>query len=66
MRIQDLPDELEIDTTRTAAIRQIGNAVPPTIGEVFGRAIAQAVGEEPRAKARPPKARAGARFKAAA
>lgn len=47
MRIQDLPDELEIATTRTSAIRQIGNAVPPTIGEVFGRAIAQTVCGQP-------------------
>ncbi|HEX6782170.1 MAG TPA: DNA cytosine methyltransferase [Solirubrobacterales bacterium] len=66
MRVQDLPDELEIDTTRTAAIRQIGNAVPPTIGEVFGRAIAQAVCEKPRAKVKVPRAKAGARLKAAA
>jgi DNA (cytosine-5)-methyltransferase 1 len=43
MRVQDLPDELTIDATRTTAIRQIGNAVPPLIGEVFGRAIADAV-----------------------
>jgi DNA (cytosine-5)-methyltransferase 1 len=43
MRVQGLPDELEIDTNRTAAIRQIGNAVPPVIGEVFGRAIARTV-----------------------
>jgi site-specific DNA-cytosine methylase len=63
MRVQDLPDELEIDTTRTSAIRQIGNAVPPTIGEVFGRAIAQAVIEESSAKV---KAQADASLKAAA
>jgi DNA (cytosine-5)-methyltransferase 1 len=43
MRAQDLPDELEIEAARTPAIRQIGNAVPPTIGEVFGQAIARAV-----------------------
>lgn len=43
MRVQDLPDELEVDAPRTVAIRQIGNAVPPTIGEVFGTAIAQAI-----------------------
>jgi DNA (cytosine-5)-methyltransferase 1 len=66
MRIQDLPDELEIDSTRTSAIRQIGNAVPPAIGEVFGRAIAQAVCEVPRAKVDAPKAKAGTRLKAAA
>lgn len=45
MRIQDLPDELEVDAPWTAAIRQIGNAVPPTIGEVFGRAIAGGVSD---------------------
>jgi DNA (cytosine-5)-methyltransferase 1 len=44
MRVQDLPDELEVNAARTVAIRQIGNAVPPTIGEVFGRAIAEALG----------------------
>jgi site-specific DNA-cytosine methylase len=43
MRVQDLPDELTIDAARTTAIRQIGNAVPPLIGEVFGRAIADAI-----------------------
>ena len=43
MRIQDLPDTLKIDDTRTAAMRQIGNAVPPRVAEVFGLAIVQAV-----------------------
>jgi DNA (cytosine-5)-methyltransferase 1 len=51
MRVQDLPDRLEIDAPRTVAIRQIGNAVPPTIGEVFGLAIARAVGDEGKALA---------------
>jgi DNA (cytosine-5)-methyltransferase 1 len=43
MRIQDLPDELELDAVRSIAMRQIGNAVPPTIGKLFGVAIAEAV-----------------------
>jgi DNA (cytosine-5)-methyltransferase 1 len=43
MRVQDLPDDLEIDAPRTVAMRQIGNAVPPMIGEVFGVAISKAV-----------------------
>ena len=43
MRIQDLPDTLKINDTRTAAMRQIGNAVPPRVAEVFGLAILRAV-----------------------
>lgn len=43
MRIQDLPDDLEIDHPRTVAMRQIGNAVPPTIGRVFGAALVPCV-----------------------
>ena len=43
MRVQDLPDYLTIDAPRSAAMRQVGNAVPPTVAEVFGRAILQAV-----------------------
>jgi DNA (cytosine-5)-methyltransferase 1 len=40
-RAQDLPDWLEIDQPRSVAMRQIGNAVPPTIGRVFGLALAR-------------------------
>lgn len=43
MRIQDLPDDMVIETNRTAAMRQVGNAVPPRVAEVFGRAIACAI-----------------------
>lgn len=43
MRIQDLPDDMVIDTNRTAAMRQVGNAVPPRVAEVFGRAIANVI-----------------------
>lgn len=43
LRIQDLPDDMVIDTNRTAAMRQIGNAVPPRVAEVFGRAIARTI-----------------------
>jgi DNA (cytosine-5)-methyltransferase 1 len=53
MRIQGLPDELEIDAPRTVAMRQIGNAVPPRIGEVFGRAIAEAVSDTSGSVAKP-------------
>ena len=44
-RIQDLPDSLCIDAPRSVAMRQIGNAVPPLIGETFGLAIARALCE---------------------
>lgn len=40
-RAQDLPDWLEFPHPRTVATRQIGNAVPPTLGRVFGLAIAR-------------------------
>jgi DNA (cytosine-5)-methyltransferase 1 len=43
MRIQDLPDSLIINAPRTSAMRQIGNAVPARIGEIFGRALVNAV-----------------------
>jgi DNA (cytosine-5)-methyltransferase 1 len=43
MRVQDLPDIMRIDGTRTGAMRQIGNAVPPAVAEAFGVAIARAV-----------------------
>jgi DNA (cytosine-5)-methyltransferase 1 len=43
MRVQDLPDELELDAPRSIAMRQIGNAVPPTVGHVFGMAIARVI-----------------------
>jgi DNA (cytosine-5)-methyltransferase 1 len=43
MRVQDLPDSMRIEATRTGAMRQIGNAVPPTVAHVFGLAIARAV-----------------------
>lgn len=45
MRIQDLPDSMIIDAPRSGAMRQIGNAVPPLLAEVFGRSIRQAVCE---------------------
>lgn len=44
MRIQDLPNELEIDAPRTTAMKQVGNAVPPRIGYVFGRALLHCIG----------------------
>lgn len=45
MRVQDLPDSMNIACHRTAAMRQIGNAVPPRVAEVFGAAIARTVCE---------------------
>lgn len=45
MRIQDLPDSMNIDDHRTAAMRQIGNAVPPRVAEAFGAAIARTMCE---------------------
>ncbi|MFK9004753.1 DNA cytosine methyltransferase [Pseudomonas pergaminensis] len=35
-RIQTFPDHIEFSGSRRSAIKQIGNAVPPAIGELFG------------------------------
>ena len=40
-RLQTFPDCYEIVGSRLAAQRQIGNAVPPLLGEVIGRAIGE-------------------------
>jgi len=66
MRIQKPSRRVGNRHERTAAIGQIGNAVPPAIGEVFGRAIAQAVIEEPSTNVKAPKTKAGEGLKAAA
>jgi DNA (cytosine-5)-methyltransferase 1 len=48
-RIQTFPDKFRFSGTRSDAFRQIGNAVPPLLGEAAARALtAQAV--EPRSK----------------
>jgi len=40
-RLQTFPDDYEIAGSRLAAQRQIGNAVPPLLAEIIGRAISQ-------------------------
>jgi DNA (cytosine-5)-methyltransferase 1 len=45
-RVQGLPDTLTVEGSRSAAMRQIGNAVPPVIGEIFGRRLLRCVKED--------------------
>lgn len=45
-RIQALSDKLVFDCDRSAAMRQIGNAVPPPIGEIFGSYLLDHLGED--------------------
>jgi len=45
-RIQALSDKLVFDCDRSAAMRQIGNAVPPPIGEIFGTYLLDHLGED--------------------
>lgn len=40
-RLQTFPDDYEIVGSRLAAQRQIGNAVPPLLAEIIGRAIGE-------------------------
>jgi len=42
-RLQTFPDDFELDGTIEQQWRQIGNAVPPLLGEVLGRAIADSL-----------------------
>jgi DNA (cytosine-5)-methyltransferase 1 len=47
-RLQCFPDEWGIQGAATSARRQLGNAVPPPVGELLGRAIfLQLLGEKP-------------------
>lgn len=41
-RIQTFPDDFRFAGTRSHAFRQIGNAVPPALGEAVGRALLRA------------------------
>lgn len=42
-RLQTFPDEFRFDGPPSAAFRQIGNAVPPQLGFVIGRAIRESL-----------------------
>lgn len=54
-RIQGFPDFWKFSGKKTAACRQIGNAFPPPVAAVIGKAIAAALeGKYPAASARPP------------
>jgi DNA (cytosine-5)-methyltransferase 1 len=51
-RLQCFPDEWEIAGSQTSARRQVGNAVPPPLGELLGLEIRRQIrGESPRSKA---------------
>lgn len=47
-RLQGLPDEFWISGSWKAATRQLGNAVPTTIGEIMGKAVMKII-DRPRA-----------------
>jgi DNA (cytosine-5)-methyltransferase 1 len=50
-RLQGFPDDWKIEGSATAARRQLGNAVPPPIGELLGLEIRrQLLGQRPRPK----------------
>ena len=46
-RLQTFPDEYLFPSTRTQAMRQLGNAVPVKLGEVVARSVAAALGAGP-------------------
>jgi DNA (cytosine-5)-methyltransferase 1 len=47
-RIQTFPDDFRFSGSPSAAFRQIGNAVPPVIGETIGGAILESLGKRER------------------
>ena len=47
-RLQSFPDAVEFCGTQTSQYRQIGNAVPPPLGEAIGRAVFAALYGDPR------------------
>ena len=42
-RIQTFPDDFYFENSRTAAFKQIGNAVPPLLSKAFGKVIMNAL-----------------------
>jgi DNA (cytosine-5)-methyltransferase 1 len=53
-RVQTFPDHFRFAGTRSHAWRQIGNAVPPALGEAVGRALLAAGKKKPLTKTRRP------------
>jgi DNA (cytosine-5)-methyltransferase 1 len=52
-RIQTFPDSFRFAGTRSHQFQQIGNAVPPALGEVIATAVLDAIGTDPVAGHRP-------------
>jgi DNA (cytosine-5)-methyltransferase 1 len=49
-RLQGFPDCFEFRGTRAQIVKQIGNAVPPLLGQVFANALAESLRGEARAR----------------
>ena len=45
-RLQSFPDDFVFTGTKTKQDRQVGNAVPPLLGEALGKAIIEIIGEK--------------------
>ncbi|MHA7836175.1 MAG: DNA (cytosine-5-)-methyltransferase [bacterium] len=59
-RIQTFPDHFRFAGSRSDAFRQIGNAVPPILGEVLGQQILTTLAEKPLTRSKRPSATLGA------
>jgi len=47
-RLQSFDDDFEFRGTRSQIVKQIGNAVPPLLGQAIGAAVAEMLGESPK------------------